>query len=37
VATGFGVIDLGPKRKHRVIDFGVIRPPVQTVLDRLKG
>jgi len=33
VATGFGVIDLGPKRKHRVIDFGVIRPPVKSPLE----
>jgi crossover junction endodeoxyribonuclease RuvC len=33
VVTGFGVIDLGPKRKHRVIDFGVIRPPVKAPLE----
>lgn len=33
MATGFGVIDLGPRRKYRVIDFGVIRPAVKAPLE----
>lgn len=33
VNTGFGVIALEPRRKHRVIDFGVIRPPTKAPIE----